>query len=88
MSISGQMPRFDGAITLLSASAARFRILYLDFLNRVVDLEILSTGGEAQKPWLVQFACAGCSLVRSAWCWSSCFPRPTACRGTSHAIAV
>jgi predicted permease len=33
----------------------QFRILYRDFLTRLVDLEILSTGGDVQK-LLVQFA--------------------------------
>jgi hypothetical protein len=42
----------------------QFRILYRDFLHRVVDLEILSAGGEAQN-LLVQFAAllASFSLV-------------------------
>ncbi len=33
----------------------QFRVLYRDFLSRMVDLEILSTGGDVQK-LLVQFA--------------------------------
>lgn len=42
----------------------QFRILYRDFLHRVVDLEVLSAGGEAQN-LLVQFAAlfAAFSLV-------------------------